>query len=210
LKNIERCRISSEEEIRQGVEAIRSGLVVAVPTETFYGLAVDPGNSRAIAALFALKKRPRHKPILLLIASMEQLGQFAHAVPPQYHPLMDRYWPGPLTLVFPARAEVSSLLTGGTGTIGIRLTSHPVARRIISLLGSPITATSANLAQHEPARTAEQVREIFGEKLGAVIDAGPADDGPGSTVVNHIDGKLCVERKGRIVLPALPDCPNLL
>ncbi|MFV0435905.1 MAG: L-threonylcarbamoyladenylate synthase [Desulfopila sp.] len=195
--------------IGQGVAAIRSGGIVAVPTETYYGLAVDPANESAIMGLFALKKRPCHKPILLLISAMNQLDRLVKEIPSQYLSLMERFWPGPLTLIFPAQDQISPLLTGGSGTIGVRLTSHPVARRIIDQLGSAITATSANLSAREPARSAARIREVFGDRIDVVVDVGPADDGPGSTVVNLQSGRLCVERQGRIALPAVPACRQL-
>lgn len=210
MKNVNQVAYSLDEDIRRGVEAIRLGQVVAVPTETYYGLAADPGNENALRLLFALKLRPQHKPILLLISRLEQLEKYAANIPPQYHALMDRYWPGPLTLVFPARPDVPELLTGGTGTIGIRFTPHSIACRIIDLLGSPITATSANLSNHEPARTCGEARMYFGDRLGWVVNGGPADEGPGSTVVNIVGGLPCIERRGRINLPGLSECPGVL
>jgi L-threonylcarbamoyladenylate synthase len=205
LKNIENDSAVMDG-IDQAAAAIRSGKVVAIPTETYYGLAVDPDNESALEALFSIKGRPSHKPILLLISNTEQLSRYASAVPKQYEPLMARHWPGPLTLVFPAKSTVSTLLTGGTGTIGIRLTPHPVTLRLIETLGKPITATSANLSDGEPALSIGEVLRIFGGRLGAVVDGGEADGGPGSTVINLIDGQLCIERFGRVKVPDLPPC----
>ena len=206
MKSVNSVNAPRDEEIIGAVEAIRSGRVIAVPTETYYGLAVDPFNNSALRELFDLKRRPKHKPILLLISQFRQLELFASHIPSQYLSLIDCYWPGPLTLVFPARPEVSEILTGGTGTIGIRLTPHPIARSIIERLGKPITATSANISKHEPARTARQVKDYFGSSLGWIIDGGKADEGLGSTVVNLVNNVLCIERRGRINLPGLPDC----
>lgn len=193
-------------EISHAAAAIRSGRVVAIPTETYYGLAADPDNESALAELFSIKGRPAHKPILLLISRPEQLLLYASAVPEQYSPLMERYWPGPLTLVFPARSGVSPLLTGGTGTVGIRFTSHPIALQLIETLGKPITATSANLSDGEPARSVIEVQHIFAGRLGAIIDGGEADGGPGSTVINLVDGILCLERAGRVDVPGVKPC----
>lgn len=194
----------SDAVIRRAAEAIRQGGVVAIPTETYYGLAVDPENDQAVQRLFLLKNRPANKPILLLISDLHQVARYAQTIPEQYESLIDSYWPGPLTLVFSAKPEVSPLLTGGTGTIGIRLTPNRTVCRIINQLAAPVTATSANISRHEPARSAQQVVEAFGDKLTYVVDGGSADEGPGSTVVNVIDGKLCIERVGRIQLPGLP------
>lgn len=199
----------SDDEIRRAAAAIVEGRIIAVPTETYYGLAADPENESALESLFELKQRPPYKPILLLISKFEQLQDYAASIPPPFRSLINCYWPGPLTLVFPAKPHVSKLLTGGSGTIGIRLTPHPIASRIIDMLGRPITATSANFSREEPARTAQQVKSFFGNKIDCVIDGGPADEGPGSTVLNCINGRLCIERIGRIHLPGLPECSAL-
>lgn len=195
-----------EEDIRRAVMVIQKGGVVAVPTETYYGLAADPENEAALHRLFELKQRPQHKPILVLISKIEQLHGYIASIPQLYTDLIDCYWPGPLTLVFPAKTTLSPLLTGGTGTIGVRLTPHPIACRIIDLLGRPITATSANISRHEPARTARQVKMFFGDRLDFVVDGGAADEGPGSTVVNIVEGELCIERPGRVHLAGVPEC----
>lgn len=198
----------SDEEIGRAVQAIREGGIIAVPTETYYGLAADPENEEALRCLFSIKQRPKNKPILLLISKLEQLEKYAAAIPESYQPLIDCYWPGPLTLVFPAKPVVSPLLTGGSGTIGIRLTPNPVACRIIDQLGKAITATSVNLSGQDPARTAQQVRALWGARLDYVVDGGPADKGPGSTVVRIVEDRLCIERTGRVFLPGLPECPK--
>lgn len=207
MKGADLAGLPAEEDIRRAVKAIEKGGVVAVPTETYYGLAADPENEAALHRLFELKQRPQQKPILVLISRIEQLNRYVASIPQLYNDLINCYWPGPLTLVFPAKPAVSPLLTGGTGTIGVRLTPHPLARRLIDLLGRPITATSANISRHEPARTAGQVKLFFQNRLDYVVDGGPADEGPGSTVVNIVGEKLCLERPGRVHLPGVPVCP---
>jgi L-threonylcarbamoyladenylate synthase len=206
LKKANSFHCPPDTEIRRAVASLREGGVVAIPTETYYGLAADPENEQALKRLFQIKQRPRYKPILLLISHLEQLDLFAASVPEGYQKLIERYWPGPLTLVFPAKAHVSSLLTGGTGTVGIRLTPNACARRIIDTFGKAITATSANPSSFEPARSAQQVREAFGDKISCIVDGGPADEGLGSTVISYTGGSLCIERAGRIYVPGLPDC----
>ncbi len=206
MKKTNSFNCPSEADIRRAVEALHRGEIVGIPTETYYGLAADPDNEEAIHRLFQLKQRPRHKPILLLIAHIEQLDLFAASVPRGYQNLIESYWPGPLTLVFPAREHVSSLLTGGTGTVGIRLTPNVNARRIIDSFGKPITATSANLSNFEPARSSQQVKDAFGDLISCVVDGGYADEGMGSTVISESEGSLCIERPGRIYIPGLPDC----
>ncbi len=194
------------ENIRQAVNAIRCGGVVAIPTETYYGLAVDPENEQALHRLFMLKRRPENKPILILISRVEQLQLYAAKIPGLYESLIECYWPGPLTLIFDAKSHVSSLLTGGTGTVGIRLTPNTYACKLIDALGKPITATSANLSAYEPARNARQVRDTFGDNIDAIVDGGPSTEGPGSTVIGIVNDKLCLVRHGRITVPGLLEC----
>ncbi len=199
---------SQTESISLAVNAIRCGGVVAIPTETYYGLAVDPENEEALQRLFTLKQRPANKPILILISKVEQLLLYAQEIPKVYESLINRYWPGPLTLIFEAKPHVSSLLTGGTGTIGIRLTPNEYARTLIDEFGKPITATSANISAYEPARNVRDVRNAFGSGIDGVVDGGPSTEGPGSTVISFSRGKLCVLRRGRIAIPGIPECTD--
>lgn len=187
-----------DQEIRQAAIIIKNGGVVAVPTETYYGLAADPENERALRRLFELKQRHESKPILILVSSLEQLEMYVEYIPPQYETLIKRFWPGPLTLVFPAKDSLSEVLTGGTGTVGIRLTPHPVAVNIIETLGRPITATSANISGHDPARSAEQIMMMFGDKLDYIVDCGMSVETLPSTVVKIESGRVCVVRPGLI------------
>lgn len=188
-------------EVDMAVEIIRDGGIVAVPTETYYGLAADPENPKAIEKLFAIKQRDFAKPVLLLISRVSQLRQFASSVPPLYEQLIRQYWPGPLTLIFPAHQSVSPLLTAGTGTIGIRLTPNFIARDIIEKLGKPITATSANISGFNAAVSVKQVFDMFGDELDGAVDGGVATSAQPSTVVRCVNNTLCLERQGMITLP---------
>ncbi len=190
-------------QFRQAALAIARGEVVAFPTETYYGLAVDPFNPTAIAKIFRLKGRDYAKPILVLIADIGQLSELVQAVPDQYRPLIDVYWPGPLTLIFPARPNLSPLLTGNTGTVGVRLSPHPIACRLIRTCRLPLTATSANPAGRPPAASVAAVRSYFGADIEQVLDGGEAEGGPSSTVVGLENGMLRLVRRGRIDLPGL-------
>lgn len=195
--------------VQRAAEEISAGRLVGIPTETYYGLAANPDNPSAVSLLFSVKKRPAHKPILLLASEIQQLDQYVKYIPSQYQTYIETYWPGPLTLIFPANDDLPETLTAGTGTIGIRLTPHPIARELINLLGHPITATSANISNEEPARTADQVRRTFRDKLGCVIDGGPADQGLGSTILSIHGEKLCILREGRIQLQGLASCKGM-
>jgi L-threonylcarbamoyladenylate synthase len=185
------------DEIRQALAVIRQGGVVAIPTETYYGLAVDPFNEKAVARLFALKKRPSAKPLLTLIAGMSHLALLTPEIPAVYLPLMD-FWPGPLTLVFPAHLSLSPLVTGQTGTVGARISSHPLAHYFVRALDQPVTATSANISGAPAAVTAAEVRQAFGRHLDFVIDGGRTPGGQGSTLVGLREGRLALIREGVI------------
>ena len=178
---------------------IEQGGVVAFPTETYYGLAVDPFNVAALTRLFEIKERSYGKAVLVLVRDQEQLPLLIQQVPTSFRPLLEVFWPGPLTLVFPARPGLSPLLTAGTDTVGIRVSSHIVAGRLLSSLAIPITATSANISGRSPAITAEQVEAQFGTAVDFILDGGETPGGKGSTLVGcGADGRCLLLRDGVI------------
>ncbi len=180
---------------------IRVGGVLAFPTETTWGLAADPANSEALAVLFALKRRPVSKPVPCIIGDMGQLGGLAAAIPDLFVPLMRRFWTGPLTLLFPVREGLPPGLSDDRGLVGIRLSSHPLARSLARQFGGAVTATSANPAGDPPALTPAGVRAAFGSDLVLLSD----DICPGgcSTIVGVDHGRLVVVRPGMIPVDAL-------
>lgn len=184
--------------LRQAAHLLRQGGVVAFPTETYYGLAVDPWNTEAVERLYRVKQRSRQLPVLVLIAGLEQLPQVAIALPRAYQALIARFWPGPLTVVCPARSELSALLTGGTGTIGVRQSPHPVARQLLAAFGGPLTATSANLSGAPAAITAAQVASLLPAGVDLILDGGDTPGGSGSTLVGLRDATLYCLREGKI------------
>lgn len=188
----------SDEDFQRAVTVLTQGGVVAFPTETFYGLAVDPFNEQALTALFRLKGRPLHKPFPVLVQDEGQLSGLAGVIPHLYRPLMKAFWPGPLTLVFPARAELSSLLTGKGGGVGVRISPHPVAANLGQLWGRPMTATSANPSGMPAATNAEEVRHFFGDEVVFILDGGQTPGGMSSTVVGLRQGALQLIRAGVI------------
>ncbi len=188
----------SLEDYREALETLARGGIVAYPTETFYGLAVDPGNDQAISALYRLKKRDQRKPLSLLVAEPSVLSSSIRSFPPLYRCLIDAFWPGPLTLVFPARSDTSLLLRGGGDTLAIRISSHPVAQKFCSLWGGPLTATSANESGHPSLVNANQIKSFWGEKIDYVLDGGTVPGGKGSTMIEAIGEEIHVLRKGVI------------
>jgi L-threonylcarbamoyladenylate synthase len=180
------------------VEQLQQGRIVAFPTETYYGLAVDPKNESAVTALFNLKKRPVNKPLLLLVKNTSQLSHLVSHVPPELKPLMEKYWPGPLTLIFPAHPLVNNKITARTGTVGIRISPHPIAEKIVRKFGGAITATSANISGIPPAKTAQEVVDMFGDDIDYVLDGGGTTAGLCSTIIGVKKSQLQVIRTGVI------------
>ena len=160
--------------------------VIAIPTETYYGLAVRPTQAQALRRLVALKGRPSDKPILVLIGNHGQLAQLVASIPPAAAVLMELFWPGPLTIVFPAASDQSPLLTAGTGTIGIRLSPLPYLRRLLSQTG-PLTGTSANRSSEPSLDSAGGVERVLGSALDMILDGGRTPGGLASTIVDACD-----------------------
>ncbi len=182
------------------VSHLRRGGIVAFPTETYYGLAVDPDCASAVQKLFKVKNRNTDKPLLLLIENIEQLDSIVREVPPQYLPLIKKYWPGPLTLIFRSKSNLNQQITGYTGTVGVRISPHPIAQALVTRLGRPITATSANISGISPARSAQEVAKTLGNDVDYIIDGGQANGGLCSTILSVKDGKLILLRYGQIDL----------
>lgn len=180
---------------------IQEGGIVAVPTETFYGLGVNPFDAAALARLTAVKGRPEGMPILVLLAALRDLSLFAMQVPKAASMLMEAFWPGALTILVPARPSVPSIVTGGSGRIGLRLSSCQPLCELLDRVG-PLTGTSANRTGDAPALTAQEVQDALGHDVDAILDAGPTPGGLPSTVVEADDG-LHIIREGAIPLAAI-------
>lgn len=158
--------------------------ILAVPTETFYGLAVNPFREEALARLLALKARGPDKPVLLLVDGPEMLPRVAREVPAVAVRLMARFWPGPLTIIFPSQPRLPRRLTGGTGTIGVRQPRQRLTCRLITELGFPITGTSANRSGRPPLARAAEVAREFGDGVDLILEAGPCPGGLPSSIVD--------------------------
>ena len=185
-------------DLNRAVAVLNKGGVVAFPTETYYGLAVDPLNPLALNLLFSLKQRDIAKPILTLIDDRESLSTLVHEVPSIYSGLMEKFWPGPLTLIFKAKVNLPVLLTAATSTIGVRQSSHPFARQLLRAFGRPITATSANISGQDAAVDAYGVKAQFSNRIDMVFDGGKAPGVLGSTIVGLDGSRLKLIREGII------------
>jgi L-threonylcarbamoyladenylate synthase len=180
---------------------LRRGGIVAIPTETYYGLGVDPFNPAALSHLAKIKGRPDDRPILVLIGASEQLSDLVDHVPLAAAALMEAFWPGPLTIVFPARAGLPELVTAGTGTVGVRSTSLAALSNILEVVG-PLTGTSANRSGKIPARTAREVQRALGDEIDLIVDAGTTAGGLPSTVI-QVQGEIRIVREGAVPRPLI-------
>ena len=185
--------------LARAAAVLRAGGLVAFPTETFYGIGAAAADSAAVRRVFSVKGRGEGKPLLVLVDSIAMAERVAE-VTARARELMARHWPGALTLVLRARDGLPPELTAGTGTIGVRLSPHPVARRLVGVLGSPLTAPSANVADGPPPTTAAAVLAVFDGAIDLVLDGGATAGGPPSTVVDVTTDASRVLRQGAVPL----------
>jgi L-threonylcarbamoyladenylate synthase len=178
---------------------LQRGGLVAFPTETFYGLGAAALDRTAVRRVFALKGRSHASPLLILADSVDMVARVAE-IPDRARPLMARHWPGPLTLVFRARRIVPDEVTGTTGTVGVRVSSHAVARALVGALGAPITATSANPTGMTPPTRALEVVERLRDGVDLVLDGGDTQGGLPSTVLDVTVDPPRVIRPGAIAV----------
>ncbi|OPL13632.1 MAG: hypothetical protein AVO38_02790 [delta proteobacterium ML8_D] len=185
--------------IQRAADIIRKGGVIAFPTETSYGLGASIKNVYALEWIYIIKKRPRDKPLLILISDISDLIHLVNQVPPSAVALMERFWPGPLTLLLPARPELPWPLCANTNKVGVRISSHSWANSLVKALGSPITATSANLSNYPATCNAEEVRDqLQSPPPDYILDGGSTAGGPPSTIVDVSTEPFKIIRKGII------------
>ncbi len=170
------------------VGSLNSGNVVALPTDTFYGLAVDPVNLHAVDRIYDLKSRARHKPLSLLIAEVEQAYELARNLDSAFDRLAEKFWPGPLTLVVKAGSKLPLRVTANTGNLALRVPEAAICRAVVSRLGLPITATSANLSGHPECTHAMGVFDQLGDLLPLIVDGGPTARSVSTTIVDLSGG----------------------
>ena len=195
----------TERDFEKILSFLRSGGVIGFPTDTAYGLGADPWNETAVRQIFKIKGRPDAKPLLLLIDSFEMLEQVAF-IPKDLHELTERFWPGPLTVILPAReATVLSSITAGTGTVGVRWPSAPFALRLVNALRKPITATSANRTGMGTAVTADEVRFQLHNRLDVLVDGGTLPTRSGSTLLDLSVDPPVLLREGPVSFVALQE-----
>jgi L-threonylcarbamoyladenylate synthase len=183
--------------IALAVEQLRAGALVALPTETVYGLAADALNDVAVGRIYAAKGRPADHPLIVHLATSAQVQDYAAEVPDFAQRLIDAFWPGPLTLILPRRAGVATQAAGGQASIGLRCPSHPVAQAVLQAFGRGLAAPSANRFGRVSPTTAAHVQDEFGPEL-LVLDGGPCEVGIESTLVDCTRGAPVLLRPGVI------------
>src|SRR5215470_3591982 len=170
--------------IKYAAEQIQAGKVLGMPTDTFYGLAADPFNLRAVERVYEIKTRSRHKPLSLLIENLDQAEEFAGPLPDDFHILARRFWPGPLTIIVPAASHLPLKVTANTGNVALRVPASEIPLAVVKAAKIPITATSANLSGAVECTTAEQVRDQLKDRISLIVDGGKSPRAIPSTIVH--------------------------
>lgn len=182
--------------VSRAVKALKRGGVVVFPTQGLYGLGADAKNEMAVDRVFAIKQRSSDNPLLVLVPDRSAVDELAVEVTPIAMRLMDRFWPGRVTLVFNAQSHLPSNLTAGRKKIGIRVSGHPVAAALVSRFGRPVTGTSANLSGRPGCDRAEELDPQVAAQVDLILDAGRLSGGQGSTVVDVTGSKPIIIREG--------------
>jgi L-threonylcarbamoyladenylate synthase len=188
---VEMVKISSEKPepslIRYAADQIRAGEVLGMPTDTFYGLAADPFNLRAVERVYEIKSRSRHKPLSLLIEDLEQAQELAKPLPEEFYVLAKKFWPGPLTIIVKAASRLPLKVTANTGNVALRVPKAQIPLAVVRAAKIPITATSANLSGESECTSAEAVRDQLGMRIPIIVDGGSSPREIASTIVDLTD-----------------------
>jgi len=188
---VEIVRINSETPesslIKYAADQIRSGEVLGMPTDTFYGLAADPFNLRAVERVYDIKTRSRHKPLSLLIESTDQAEELAKPLPEEFYALARKFWPGPLTIIVKAGSRLPLKVTANTGNVALRVPNAKIPLAVVTAAAIPITATSANLSGASECTSAQQVRDQLKGRLNIIVDGGDSPRDIASTIVDLSD-----------------------
>jgi L-threonylcarbamoyladenylate synthase len=184
--------------VAHAAATLREGGVVAIPTDTLYGLAADPWNSAAVAKVFTIKGRPDDRALPLVAANVDQVEQWLGEMSPTARRLAQRFWPGPLTLVMRAPRALAPGVTAGGTTVGVRVPAHAVTRALCAAFERPVTATSANISGQAATDNPDKVAETLTEGLDLLLDSGTTPGGPASTIVDLTHGDMRLIREGAV------------
>jgi L-threonylcarbamoyladenylate synthase len=191
--------------IAEAVRVLRAGGLVALPTETVYGLAADAANDSAVRRIFAVKGRPDNHPLIVHLPDLTALARYAADDPPALRRLAERFWPGPLTAIVRKTDRVSDAVTAGQPTVGLRIVDHPLTQAILQRLGTAVAAPSANRFGRVSPTTAQHVRDDLGDEIDLIVDGGPARVGVESTIVDLTGDIPAILRSGVIGPTELSD-----
>ena len=195
----------AEKALERGAQILRAGGLVALPTETVYGLGANALDAAAVGRIFAAKQRPAWDPVIVHIADEKMLDGLVEQVPEAARKLMAAFWPGPLTLLLPRTAAVPDAVTAGRPLVGVRMPAHPVALELIRRAGVPVAAPSANTFGHISPTTAEHVLHDLDGRIDAVVDAGPTEHGVESTVLDPCQTPMVIYRPGAVTSVQIRD-----
>jgi L-threonylcarbamoyladenylate synthase len=177
---------------------LKRGELVAFPTDTFFALGADGLSAVAVESVYTAKGRNPGTPVPLLVSDSAMIESLATDFPDPLRRLAEKFWPGALTVVLAASGSVPEVVTAGTGTVGVRIPDHDVARKLINTAGIPLTGTSCNLTGRPPIKEANIVEQVFGEKITGIVDAPCGESTAPSTVISYVDGAVQVLRTGAI------------
>lgn len=190
-------------EVDEGVRLLKAGEVIAIPTETVYGLAGDATNDVAIKKIFEAKGRPSDNPLIVHVATVEQAERFAQTIPPVARRLMEAFWPGALTIILPSNGRASSLVTAGLDSIGLRMPDHPAALDLIRTSGLGLAAPSANRSGRPSPTSARHVADDLTGRIAGIMDGGPTGIGVESTVIDCTAEPATILRPGGVTKEAI-------
>lgn len=197
-------------EINKAANILQQGNVVAIPTETVYGLAANAFDDKAVAQIFEIKKRPLFNPLIVHIKSIDYLSTIAMNIPPMAFELAKEFWPGALTLVLEKKSNISDLVTSGKSTVGVRVPSHPIALALLEGLDFPLAAPSANPFGYISPTTSDHVKKQLGDKIPYILEGGPCEKGIESTIIGFVDNKPILYRVGAISKEQIEKCIGIL
>lgn len=192
-------------DIHKAAELLKRGKLVAIPTETVYGLAANAFNSEAVLNVFEAKARPHFDPLIVHSSSAEWVKQHVAETSPMAQILMDEFWPGPLTLVLPKKEIVPDVVTSGLDNVAVRVPSHPMTQDLLRMLDFPLAAPSANPFGYVSPTTAQHVQDQLGDKIDYILDGGPTTVGLESTIIGFEEGKPVVFRLGGLSIDVIED-----
>jgi L-threonylcarbamoyladenylate synthase len=184
-------------------QLLKKGMLVAIPTETVYGLAGNALDSKAVSEIFAVKQRPSFNPLIIHLPSIESIENYVEEIPDRLRLLANTFMPGPLSLLLPKKSIIPDIVTAGSNYVAVRIPHHPLTRQLLSQLDFPLAAPSANPFGYVSPTTAKHVDDQLGEKLSYILDGGPCEVGIESTIIGEQDGQLIIYRKGGVPVEAI-------